>query len=63
MDPNAALEVARTSASKIIAAIDTDQIPDPSEVEVLAQSFRDLDDWLSGGGFLPEAWKYRNASF
>lgn len=44
MDPNETLEQLRRAA---------DGSASPDEVQEL---FHDLDEWLSGGGFLPDAW-------
>jgi hypothetical protein len=48
MDPNAALAIVRAAL---------DDMP-----EEAAEAFRGLDEWLSRGGFLPEAWERPLAS-
>jgi len=48
VDPNATLDLIR-------AAVESVQNDDGGELE-LADLIKDLDEWLSNGGFLPEAW-------
>lgn len=51
MDPNANLAEIR----KILAK--SDEETSILEYERLAELMEALDNWLSQGGFLPEAWK------
>lgn len=60
MDPNETLKMARAAASAIHSA-DFDVGPDAEErmalaATELADAFTALDEWLSKGGFRPEAW-------
>lgn len=49
MDPNKALEFIRAYAKAIVeGSTDCD--------ECLANTFLELDAWISNGGFLPEEW-------
>lgn len=57
MDPNAALAEIRDCANRIILAFAEGIQPIPTDVEELAAAARDLDEWLSSGGFLPSAWE------
>lgn len=50
MDPNANLEEQRRIVSTIIR-------DGSGDAERLADLVEALDEWLSKGGFLPEAWK------
>ncbi len=56
MDPNAALETARTLAAEIG---DDKLIPQAREeaAATLAETFQALDGWLSSGGFKPHDWQ------
>jgi len=60
MDPNQALRDALEAARAIIAARDTyggnGAEPSLEDVETLAERVLALDEWITGGGFLPEAW-------
>lgn len=49
MDPNALLAAMR----KAVTLLENSEDALTAE---FAQSFKDLDDWLGKGGFLPEAW-------
>lgn len=51
MDPNTALSEIR---SKILHLSDRHSTIDPVEI---AYQFEALDEWLSKGGFLPDAWR------
>lgn len=59
MDPNAALANLRTAVADFRAAANTSVAEDPVDEAAhgLADAAEALDGWLSGGGFLPEAWK------
>ena len=55
MDPNATLEMVRRFAVEILEGDkDLDRIG--SLALSLAEAFKDLDDWLSKGGFPPRGW-------
>ena len=50
MDPNTALATLR----KLIGEWqDTDSV----NVDELTEAFQGLDEWLSGGGFMPSDWQ------
>jgi hypothetical protein len=53
MDPNETLARARKAAQVILA-----QSMNPYEEE-LADLFTVLDEWITGGGFLPQSWEPR----
>ena len=55
MDPNAALEAIRSLVGDVYAG----EVPEEMEsdhLDALAENFRPLDEWLSRGGFAPDAW-------
>lgn len=52
MDPEEALRLCRESAQRILDG--EEKSFDPA---MLAESFTALDEWISRGGFLPEAWQ------
>lgn len=64
MDPNEALRMARLAFKRIV---NEEKFPDEmnrtelsrflEDVQSLADHFEALDQWLSKGGFLPDAWK------
>lgn len=67
MDPDAALAAIRTALARFRPKLDEGE-PCPAcgytnhahwcaEVGDLADAFEGLDEWLSKGGFLPDAWK------
>lgn len=56
MDPNTALENARVAAGSVVSAIDGNGGDLTTSADALAEAFQALDQWLSSGGFLPEAW-------
>lgn len=51
MDPTAAL----ASLRELIAYVDANPVSE--EHQQLADHLRELDDWLSRGGFLPHDWR------
>ena len=59
MDPNAALENMRRAVANYRAGEDADM----SAAELvdyardMAELFAGLDEWVTGGGFLPAAWQ------
>lgn len=57
MDPNETLRMARTAAAAITSAIDNEEDVQFGNVERLAEAFEALDEWLSKGGFVPDAWR------
>ncbi len=52
MDPDKTLEELRTLAKKQAMSIE--------QMTAFVERFENLDAWLSGGGYVPEAW---NKSF
>ncbi|OMC55387.1 hypothetical protein A5747_13420 [Mycobacterium sp. IS-836] len=52
MDPNATLEMIREQLKAFYAERDAE-----FDAIALADMVAALDDWLSRGGFLPDAWK------
>lgn len=52
MDPNAALELLREWAERVI----NDPSYRPRGELDAAQAWQDLDQWLTKGGFLPRPW-------
>jgi hypothetical protein len=57
MDPNEALRRAREAA----ALIDWSNSPGPEQN--LLEAFRALDEWITAGGLLPDAWAKRRGIF
>lgn len=55
MDPNTLLQAIRERA----AAIDLAPLAqiDPMDAQELAEFIRNLDTWITTGGFLPADWK------
>lgn len=55
MDPNANLEEQR----RIVARLTDGEGPDDPGADAyrLAELAQALDEWISGGGFLPDAWR------
>lgn len=56
MDPNEALRQLRELVHTCLYS--EDEAPDIATD--LAQQFEALDEWLSKGGFPPDAWRYGN---
>lgn len=58
MDPNATLAMIRRLVS-LTADVDTDDLAedDIQALSELAGLVSSLDAWITGGGFLPDAWK------
>jgi hypothetical protein len=56
MDPNVALDVIRELVLEIRYAVQNDY-PVVILAEKLADQVSDLDEWLAGGGFAPQAWR------
>ena len=67
MDPNETLRELRELADKV-AAQDMDVYSDPEDradaarAGDLAAGVQALDEWLSRGGFLPDAWERESES-
>lgn len=55
MDPNEALRRLRELILTQSEGKDPQYLADT--LEDIASSFNGLDNWLSGGGFLPKAWE------
>lgn len=54
MDPNTALQNLREDIARFEEQV---AIEPQSLGEQIIDQFKDLDEWLSKGGFLPEAWR------
>jgi hypothetical protein len=52
MDPDAALEELRRITRRA-----SEGEADPGDFDRLCELVEALDGWISGGGFLPEAWR------
>lgn len=62
MDPDACLAACRRLAATIIKQADSDRQDqkhrnDDMLGEELAENFRNLDEWITRGGFLPKNWR------
>jgi hypothetical protein len=53
MDPNANLAEQRRIVTRVIAGDDSDA----AHLARLADLVQALDEWISRGGFLPDAWQ------
>ena len=67
MDPNIALFTLRALAAKILADFEESaKCPkrrvDPHAAHAFAERFEALDEWLSGGASMPEAWARKHWS-
>jgi hypothetical protein len=56
MDPNETLRLLRERAANVIRQAD-EGLDNPEACFDLAEAFQNLDEWISKGGFLPDAWK------
>ncbi len=56
MDPNEALAMARECARLVDALGDEDPDALISGLAAALGHYQALDDWITRGGFLPEAW-------
>lgn len=56
MDPDANLKEQLRLVRRLSAQIDSDHEPDAGDVDRLCELVRSLDEWIAGGGFLPERW-------
>jgi hypothetical protein len=54
LDPNAALELIRGQMRAFFGHADAPRW----DASALADAITGLDDWLSNGGFTPNAWRY-----
>ena len=59
MDPDECLKMCRRLAERLIEDADLG-IRLTKEGEELAESFKNLDEWISRGGFLPDEWRNKN---
>lgn len=62
MDPNKLLEALRDYAQEVTERAEKDNDPKPDAYDSyaaveLAKGFKDLDEWLTKGGFLPKVWE------
>lgn len=59
MDPNANLEELRRLAESMLEAYEDEDSNgiDQDDAARLAELVQALDGWITGGGFLPSAWK------
>lgn len=58
MDPNALLELIRQHIADVHKArSESDDFGVAIAADALAESFNDLDAWLTRGGHLPQAWE------
>lgn len=65
MDPDVNLEEQRKLAARLIAQIDSepaDDVIDLDDVDRLIELVQALDQWISRGGFLPQAWQKKEAT-
>jgi hypothetical protein len=58
MDPDTCLAEMRAIAARMLLAYDSEDGNgiDQDDADMLAQRVQDMDEWLSNGGFLPQAW-------
>ncbi len=57
MDPDANLEEQRRLAQRIIADEESGMGSATLDADRLAELVIALDEWITNGGFLPEAWR------
>lgn len=57
MDPNVTLKELRAYVRDLTQAEDEDKPIEPHKVARLVELVFAMDDWMSHGGFLPEAWE------
>lgn len=60
MDPNATLAALREALTAYNGTTDRDEAA--WHATNLAMAVEDLDEWLSNGGFPPDAWNHRTVS-
>ena len=56
MDVNEALTAARALAEDVLR-----RPAESTEAQALAEAFLAIDGWITGGGFLPAAWRHPDA--
>jgi hypothetical protein len=58
MDPNEILRALRALAATVLRDHENADGSgvDQDDASALAEHFAALDEWISGGGFLPESW-------
>lgn len=61
MDINATYQKMLGKSALILVAQDYGDAIDPEDMIELAQAVSDLDEWIRKGGFLPDAWKPKEA--
>lgn len=57
MDPNANLQEQLDIAAAILESVDAEEGIDVDDAARLAELVEALHGWISGGGFLPSAWR------
>lgn len=62
MDPDEVLKIARAAVAEWHAAPDG-SMEEKNAAERLVFAFGDLDNWITGGGFMPRGWPERPKSF
>ena len=63
MDPNEALKKARAALTACRKANDEGRYDDErDEAESALSHFEALDEWLTKGGFMPDAWYQRRGA-
>ena len=61
MDPNEALKRIRATVARLQETDDAgDNDYDPQDVSELYQHVQALDEWITRGGFLPDAWQVKS---
>ena len=61
MDPNANLKELRQLCDSMSKAELADQQYSQDDMARVLDLLTALDQWIAGGGFLPDAWQYRRA--
>jgi hypothetical protein len=57
VDPTANLKAQLKLANRILRAVDSNNEIDTYDCSELAELVLALDEWIVGGGFLPERWE------
>jgi hypothetical protein len=55
-NPNSALEYIRAAVGELLPVLEAGEQPSFATVEILEFYTRNLDEWLSKGGYPPDAW-------